>query len=159
MEALGRADIQAQIASTFEDIRAKEFNKYEAAQRHIAEEEVRVEHLQKLHAQKQAELSLSNTSLENLREKIIATEVELTRLKAQFKREEAIVTELNVKSATSLVDYRTGANALAEAKQKIAAMLPDEDELRKRAEMLVRTDHEEKLSDLRSQLVSFSLIN
>ena len=159
LEALGRADIQAQIASTFEDIRAEELNKYEAAQRHIAEEEVEVEQLQQLHAQKQVELTLSNTSLENLREKIAAAEVELTRMKAQFKREESIVTELNVKSAASLVNYRAKAGALEEAKKEVAAMLSSEDELRKRAEMLVRADHEEKLSDIKSQLTSFDLMN
>ncbi|ONK60962.1 uncharacterized protein A4U43_C08F24560 [Asparagus officinalis] len=85
LEVLGRADIQTQIASTLEDIRDEEANKYEAAQRHIAEKEIKVEHLQKLHAKKQTELALYNTSLENLREKIMATEVELARLKAQFK--------------------------------------------------------------------------
>ena len=89
----------------------------------------------------------------------MATKVELTRLKAQFKREEAIITELNVKSATSLVDYRTEASALEEAEKEIAVALSSEDELWKRAEMLVRTDHEEKLSDIKSQLASFSLMN
>ncbi|XP_020243290.1 nucleolin-like [Asparagus officinalis] len=147
------------IASTFEDIRAEEVSKYEVARRHIAGQEVEVEHLQQLHAQKQAELTLSNTSLENLREKIITAETELTRMKAQFKREEAIVTELNVKSATSLVNYRKKASALDEAKKEVDAMLSSEDELRKRAEMLVRADHEGKLSDIKSQLASFSLMN
>ncbi|XP_020258836.1 brain acid soluble protein 1-like [Asparagus officinalis] len=77
---------------------------------------------------------------------------------AELSCEEAVVNTLGAKNADTLLNYRKEAQALERAKKEAAAeVAPSEDELRRKAEAVVRANHEEKLSDAKAQLASFDL--
>ncbi|XP_020266064.1 uncharacterized protein LOC109841511 [Asparagus officinalis] len=139
LEALSHEDIQTQIVSTFADFQVEEVTRRESDLR-------------------QKELELSTASLDLIRTKLVEAEAEVLRLKAQLSREEAVVNILGAKNTNTLLNYHTEAQALERAKKEaVAEVAPTEDDMRKKAEAVVRASHEEKLADAKAQLASFDL--
>ncbi|XP_020263311.1 uncharacterized protein LOC109839292 [Asparagus officinalis] len=125
----------------------------------VIEYVVGVTELRERNIQKREELERSTTSMNSLRDRLVEAEAEVLRLKAELAREENIVDILSTQNATGTLEYHTQARALEQARNEAAAIItPSEEELRARAEAMVRTTHEEELNKVRVQLTSFDLM-
>ncbi|XP_020245438.1 uncharacterized protein LOC109823571 [Asparagus officinalis] len=158
-EALGRRELQSEIVSTLASLQVAEVARREAIERDLAERERQITELRERNIQKREELERSTTSMNSLRDRLVEAEAEVLRLKAEFAREENVINILSTQNATGTLEYHTQARALEQARNEAAAIIiPSEEELRARAEAMVRTTHEEELNKVRVQLTSFDLM-
>ncbi|XP_020249221.1 uncharacterized protein LOC109826608 [Asparagus officinalis] len=158
-EALGRRELQSEIVSTLASLHVAEVARREAIERDLAERKRQITELRERNIQKREELERSTTSMNSLRDRLVEAEAEVLRLKAEFAREENIVNILSTQNATGTLEYHTQARALEQARNEVATIIiPSEEELRARAEAMVRTTHEEELNKVRAQLTSFDLM-
>ncbi|XP_020254094.1 uncharacterized protein LOC109831166 [Asparagus officinalis] len=158
-EALGRRELQFEIVSTLASLQVAEVARREAIERDLAERERQITELRERNIQKQEELERSTTSMNSLRDRLVEAEAEVLQLKAEFAREENVVNILSTQNATGTLEYHTQARALEQARNEAAAIIiPSEEELRARAEAMLRTTHEEELNKVRVQLTSFDLM-
>ncbi|XP_020243083.1 uncharacterized protein LOC109821307 [Asparagus officinalis] len=159
-EALGQKELQPEIVSTLASLQVAEVAPPGAVERDLAaERERQVAELHERNIRKQEELERSTTSMNSLRDRLVEAEAEVLRLKAELSREENVVNILSTQNTTGALEYHTQARALAQARNEAAAIIvPNEEELRAKAEAMVRTTHEEELNQIRAQLTSFDLM-
>ncbi|XP_020266531.1 uncharacterized protein LOC109842021 [Asparagus officinalis] len=159
-EALGQKELQPEIVSTLASLQVAEVARREAVERDLAERERQVAELHERNIRKQEELERSTTSMNSLRDRLVEAEAEVLRLKAELSREENVVNILSTQNTTGALEYHTQARALAQARNEAAAIIvPNEEELRAKAEAMVQTTHEEELNQIRAQLTSFDLMH
>ncbi|XP_020250830.1 uncharacterized protein LOC109828211 [Asparagus officinalis] len=159
-EVLGRRELQPQIVSTLASLQVVEVARREAIERDLAERKRQITEIRERNIRKREELERSTTSMNSLRDRLVEAEAEVLRLKAKLAREENVVNILSTQNATGALEYHTQARALEQARNEAAAIItPSEEELRAKAEALVRTTHEEELTEVRTQLVSFDLMH
>ncbi|XP_020272800.1 uncharacterized protein LOC109847978 [Asparagus officinalis] len=159
-ETMGHSDLQPQIMSTLASLQVAEVIHREALERDLAEKERQIAELRERNTRKREELERSTASMNSLRDRLVEAEAEVLRLKAELSREEGIVNILSTQNAASTLEYHAQAQALEDVRKEMAAIIiPSEDELRAKAEAMVRANHEAELAELKAQLISFDLMH
>ncbi|XP_020272277.1 uncharacterized protein LOC109847458 [Asparagus officinalis] len=160
LKTMGHSDLQPQIMSTLASLQVAEVIHRETLEQNLAEKERQIAELRERNIRKREELERSTASMNLLRDKLVEAEAEVLRLKAELSREEDVVNILSTQNTTGTLEYHTQAQALEDARKEVAAIIiPSEDELRAKAEAMVRANHEAELAELKAQLISFDLMH
>ena len=156
LEELHHADLAAQTASVFDNLKAEAARQYETFQEAITDRELEIASLQGQCMQKQHAVDASGVAIQTARAEIDRLKAELARHEAELTREEKILKRLTLESVKTYATYRSAVQELELIQKQANAIVLDENTLKRKAEVMVQAAHEEKLSAIKSRLVYFT---